>query len=146
MMMRVVVMVVLLLLSSCVVRAQAPPCTDADASRAFDESDSFRNWDALHQSYKRYRQCDDGAAAEGYSESVARILADHWETLSRFAELSRQDSGFRRFVLNHIDATLNTDDLHKIESSAATRCTVNLRKVCADVRAAASAAIEESSR
>lgn len=36
---------------------------------------------------------------EGYSESVARILVDHWNTLPRFAQLASHDAGFHPFLI-----------------------------------------------
>ena len=44
--------------------------------RSEQEADSLTSWDGLYRSYKLFGRCDDGSIAEGYSESVARILAD----------------------------------------------------------------------
>lgn len=105
-------------------------CTDSEAQHAEDESDTLRSWNSLHSSFILYRQCDDGATGEGYSESVARILVDHWSTLSAFVSLSKKDAGFRQFVLNHIDATLDVDDLEKIRKDAQTRCPPESKDLC----------------
>ncbi len=93
----------------------------------------LRSWDMLYASYKSYRQCDDGAISEGYSESVARILVDQWSTLSRFAELTEKDIEFRAFVIEHVDATLNLDDAKKIKKVADTECTAELITLCSDL-------------
>src|SRR5438128_11983717 len=82
--------------------AQQSACTDREARRAETEADSLRSWDDLYRSYKLYRECDDAAIAEGYSESVARILVDHWSTLSRLAHLASRDAAFRRCVIKHV--------------------------------------------
>jgi hypothetical protein len=79
--------------------AQQRPCTKAEGRHALDEADMQRSWAALYRSFKSYRQCDDGAIGEGYSESVARILADHWKALPQLAPLARRDAAFRAFVL-----------------------------------------------
>jgi hypothetical protein len=122
---------------------QQHPCTDAEALRADTKLDTLRNWDSLYRSYKLYRQCDDGAIGEGYSESVVRILADHWNTLSRLVTLSRRDPRFRQFVLRHVDATTNPDDLKKIRINASTQCQPGLSAICADLAKRADAAIKE---
>ena len=94
--------------------AQKHPCTEGEGRAALDEAVTLRSWDALYKSYKLYRQCDDGAVGEGYSESVARILSDHWNTLPELARLAGKDSRFRAFVIGHVDATLTMDDVRKI--------------------------------
>jgi hypothetical protein len=87
--------------------AQKKPCTEDEGRRALDQADTLRNWDALYKSYQTLGNCDDGAIGEGFSEWVARILADHWNTLPRLAQLSKRDAGFRVFVIAHVDVTLN---------------------------------------
>jgi hypothetical protein len=125
--------------------AQKRPCTDAERRAALDEAVTLRSWDALYRSYKSYRQCDDGSIGEGYSESVARILVDHWGTLPRLSHLAQKDAEFRAFVMQHVDATLNMDDVEKIKSSSATQCPPGLRMVCSDLAKQADLAKEDAS-
>lgn len=136
----------MLALISCLGIADAAQstCTDAEARRALDGVDSLRTWDALYMSYRAYRQCDDGAIGEGYSDSVARILANRWDTLPRLAHLTGKDAEFRRFVLRHVDATNDTGDLQKIRTTAKTACPAGLRKLCDDLGEAATTALRES--
>ena len=131
-------------LSLQVARAQVQPCNVAEAGRALDKAGTLRSWDALHRSYKEFGNCDDGAIAEGYSESVARIFADHWSTLPRFAEFAENDPSFRAFVIRHIDATLNMDDVEKIKKAALTHCPSGLRKTCSDIAKQASLALKDT--
>jgi len=123
-----------LMLSGCLACARQHPCTTVEGQRAETQTDTLRSWDVLYGSYKLYRHYDDGARAEGYSEAVARILVDHWSTLPRLASLAKNDSYFRRFILKHIDATLDIDDIKKIKTNAKTRCPSELRAICADLR------------
>jgi hypothetical protein len=111
-----------------------PECGSSEAQRAETQASTLRSWDDLYGSYKLYNHCDDGAIAEGYSEAVARILVDHWNTLSRLAEIARKDTDFRRFVLKHIDETLNLEDVKSIRANAEKRCPSGLRDLCRDVR------------
>jgi hypothetical protein len=103
----------------------------------------LRTWDTLYRSYKSYQHCDDGAIGEGYSESVARILVDHWQTLPQLDRLARKDAHFRRFVLRHLDATLNMDDVEKVRKTATTQCPSGLRVLCDDLIKQANSAINE---
>ena len=89
--------VVAILLSVIYVRnTPATVCPAAESQRAESEADTLRTWNALYKSFKSYGQCDDGAISEGYSESVARILVDHWNTLPELAHLVRKDAEFGR--------------------------------------------------
>jgi hypothetical protein len=127
----------------CVGHAQQHPCTDAEGQRALNQADTLRSWDALYKSYRLYRACDDGAIAEGYSESVARILVDHWSTLPRLAYLARNNVKFRQFVLGHVDATLDMGDVQKIRTKAKTQCPRGLRDVCDNLANRANYALKE---
>ena len=119
---------------SVAVLAQVPPCTRDDAQRADQAVDTLNSWHRIYDWYKEYRQCDDGGPAEGVSEAVARNLVDRWGTLPKLAELSEKDTGFRRFVLKHVDTTLNDKDLKTIGANAASRCPSDLRQLCLDLK------------
>jgi hypothetical protein len=121
--------------------AQKRACADAEGRRALDDAGTLRSWDALYGSYSLYRQCDDGAIGEGYSESVARILVDHWTTLPQLVQVAGKDIGFRAFVMKHVDATLNTDDLVKIKKNAQTQCPKGLQATCSDLANQATSAL-----
>ena len=120
------------------------PCSDADSKKAETEAETLRTWDSLYKSYSLYRNCDDGAIAEGYSESVARILVGHWITLLRLAELAKKDGNFWGFVLRHVDATDGDGDLQKIKLKATRQCPAGLRGTCHDLAKAAASALKES--
>jgi hypothetical protein len=123
--------------------AQKRPCTKAEGRRALDEAVMQRSWDTLYMSFKSYRQCDDGAISEGFSESVARVLVDHWKTLPQLARLAGRDSQFRAFVIGHIDTTLNMDDVKKIRRNAQRQCPTGLRTVCDDLARQADSVLKE---
>jgi hypothetical protein len=125
--------------------AETHLCTIAEGRRALDEADTFRSWEALYRSYKKFGHCDDGAIGEGYSESVARILADHWSSLPRLAQLAGKDAAFREFAIRHLDATLNTDDLERIKKSATSRCRHDLQKTCSEIATQADYALKLAS-
>ena len=123
--------------------AQQEPCSEAEHLQVEGEADTLRSWDALFRSYRLYEHCRDVDAAEGYSESVARILVDHWETLPRLSELMKNDKSFRHFALSHVDATLDMRDVRRIRTNAIQRCPEGLTELCQELRKGADAAIEE---
>lgn len=123
---------------------QKHPCSDGEARAALDEAGTRHSWDALYKSYKSYGHCDDGAIGEGYSESVARILVDHWNAVSRLAQLGHKDAEFQAFVLHHVDATLNIADVEKVRTTAKAQCPNGLRTLCGDLAKHADSALREN--
>jgi hypothetical protein len=57
--------------------ATQKPCTTQEAMKADEDTDHLDDWRAVYQSFKRFSQCDDGGIAEGCSEAVGKLLADH---------------------------------------------------------------------
>jgi hypothetical protein len=121
--------------------AQHKPCTPAQRLEAEKEAMTLRSWDALYKSYQRYGHCSDVDAAEGYSESVARILADNWDTLPRLSQLIERDREFEKFV--GLDATMSMKDVAKIKDSAVQHCPKGLKNLCNKLRDQADSAIAE---
>jgi hypothetical protein len=140
--------VLALLIAACALlpvaaHAQQRPCSSAENLQAEDEAVKLRSWDALYKSYRRHARCNNVDAAEGYSESVARILVDHWKTLPRLSQLAEKDKVFGEFVLGHVDATLDMGDVYKIRANAIQNCPAGLRNLCKDLRKQADSAIKE---
>jgi len=111
-------------------RADDKTCTKEDAIKADSEIDSLKDWDAVYRSYRRFSQCDDGSVAEGYSNAVGQLLANHWSEFRRLQVLTRRDKGFERFVLRHTDSTLNDDIRQEILRNAQSRCPEGARRLC----------------
>lgn len=117
---------------------QAHTCTQQEAQRADEAVDTLKTWDRVYDWYKKYRQCDDGGPAEGVSEAIARNLVDRWETLPHLSELAN-DAAFRRFVIKHLNGTLNDGDLKRISANATNRCPAGLRPLCLELKKQADA-------
>jgi hypothetical protein len=113
--------------------AATKKCTKAEAMEAEKETDSLKDWDQVYRSYKRFSQCDDGAIAEGYSESITKLLADDWESSNRLLALTNRSRGFRGFVLKHIDETVPADRLAKIATNVRSHCAARGRDLCLSI-------------
>jgi|ERR1019366_5960932 hypothetical protein len=130
--------------TGCKKTAQQRLCSTAEAQRADESANMQRSWDGLYKSYKLYRHCDDGAIWEGYSESAARILFDHWKTLPRLDTLARDDAGFRRFVFKHIEPTaFDGNDLKRLKTKCKKECPSELGALCTDLTKRADAVLLE---
>jgi hypothetical protein len=125
--------VLALLSMMCIVAAVAAGdlrCPPEKARRAEEEASALRSWRDVFDSYRRYAECDDGAIAEGYSASVAALLADHWETAPTLCRLTREHARFRRFVLAHIDVTMSPEQAKRIRHSAISSCPKGATSFC----------------
>ena len=122
--------------------AQEIPCTGEDANVAEETVATLDSWDDIYNSYKKYNQCDDGALAEGYSDVIVKRLAYHWEQLDKLIKLKSEDENFWKFVIRHIDATTDDDDLRKIISNCEISC--QSKDICKTIEKRAKDALEES--
>jgi len=107
-------------------------CTEADAKKAEVEASSLKTWAEVYSSYLRYAQCDDGAIGEGYSSTVARLLADDWSQFGKL-KLLMSDKSFAKFVLRHIDQLMSTEQEKAIRESASKRCPPGATTACKSV-------------
>lgn len=126
--------------------ADAPICTQAEAQEAESVAAIARSWRQSHQQFKRYAHCDDGAIAEGFSESVSILLAEHWEDIGQLGAILKSDPTFRKFVIRHIDETIPVDRLERIVKNADKSCPRNLKKLCSDIGAAVSLPLLDKSK
>ena len=85
-------------------------CTERDAEAADIAVDNLDSWDALHKNHIAYAQCDDGSIAKGNSVAMARRLTDKWQEIAKLQSLINRDSGYEKYIMRHIDATLDADD------------------------------------
>ena len=105
-------------------------CSEAQARTAENEIAGLDSWKAVHGAYQKYIHCDDGSVAEGYSEAIARLLVDRWQTITDLQKIVQRDSKFLDFVASHVDETLDERDLNAIHLSAATECPPMVAAVC----------------
>jgi hypothetical protein len=129
-------------------------CGTADArhpicsAKAYNRADASlpaagRSWSTLNRHWQFFRQCDDGALAEGYSDAVVRLLANRWRQFDAFASLARRDSDFRRWAIAHIDASASSNDLRVIVQHARRCADRSNEDLCRRVERAARAALAE---
>ncbi len=112
-------------------------CTNDEAQEAESVVSVVKSWKQSHLHFMRYAHCDDGAIAEGFSESISVLLADHWKDILQLEEILKSDPDFRKFVIRHIDETIPDDRLSRIAKNADKSCPLNLKNLCRDILVAA---------
>jgi hypothetical protein len=105
-------------------------CTREEAIQAETESSTLKDWDSVYQAFKRFGHCDDGAIGEGYSDSIARLLASDWAHIEKANTLTSSDKKFRRFVLHHIDELMSPDQWRMISENARDHCPTSAARLC----------------
>lgn len=119
-----------------IVDAATRICAEQEAISAEMEADSLKTWAQVFAAYKQYRQCDDGGIAEGYSDSIATLLAERWDQLKTLMTLIRTDPKFETFVLRHVDATMSLEQSKTIEANVRLRCPRGANQLCVAIRRA----------
>jgi len=118
--------------------AQSKVCSQYEATAADALIDHIDTWGKVNTMQKRYGHCDDGGIAEGNSEAIARLLIDQWPALPQLNALIKRNPQLKKFVLRHIDDTLDTADLEKIKLLSVTSCPAGAEPLCKAITAAAS--------
>jgi hypothetical protein len=130
----------ILMATSCSCFAQECPDLEIFITKTAPE---LKTWQDIYRIVKSYPGCDDGAYAEAYSEFVVHSLARHWERLGELIILTSADSNFHDFILKHIDATTDPDDIASILINAQKRCQTDNEQFCKEIQWAALEANED---
>jgi hypothetical protein len=119
-------------------------CPKTLEKEALDVASTLRDWDTLYAAYMRFLPCDDGAIAEGFTESVVRILVEHWASLGRLSKFAKKDPSFLRFIYRHITSSADPEDLKQILNNLKKHgCPTADCEVCREVELAVTRALEE---
>ena len=82
-------------------------------------------------------------AAEAAIDKVVRTLAHHWSWLPKLAAEIKTDPMFGRFVMMHVDSTVDYNDLREISRTATSLCPATLTELCRRLKTEATAALRE---
>jgi hypothetical protein len=103
-----------------------------------------KSWKNLYKTYKESPSfCDDGAYGEGYSDFVVQSLAKYWNRFDELLSFTKKDPSFQSFILKHIDATTDLDDLKTLSKNVREKCPVSEVSFCKEIDKKARAAIED---
>ena len=125
--------------------ANAQDRCDEKQNQWFRQADP-KTWTALHTLFSKFGDCDDGAISEGFSEDVAQLFLKQWTHLETLNHLIASDRPFRNFVLRHIDASLDEDELNGIAENAKSRCPTWGTQLCHSVESKAQSSLAEFSQ
>lgn len=112
-------------------------CSKEEAMQAEATASQLKDWNEVYDSYRKYSHCDDGAIAEGYSESISQLLATKWDLLNSFEKVAKKDKKFKDFVIKHIDQTMDEEARVKILDNATKHCPSKSNILCKRISGAA---------
>lgn len=117
------------------------------ADLCYDKADTamthLRTWRDLRIWYESYPGCDDGYFAEGISDFVVKSFANRWETLPALQAEITKNPAFKGFVMKHIDATTDDNDLSTTMKNAKGKCPSNLKPLCNQIEKNAQRALKD---
>ena len=108
-------------------------CPRDKAMKAEIAAADVRSWRELFNTYLDYSVCDNGAIAEGFSDSVGRLLSADTVRWSELAGFVRRDDRFLGFIVRHIDETIPATMADSIEQNAREKCPESARNICQTV-------------
>jgi len=117
--------------------ASAKECTPVQARSAEAIAATRHTWQEIHAAYRLFAHCDDGAIAEGFTQSVVHHLASRWSALPEAERLFVQDTQFEVFVIKHIDASASNKELEQIIEQSTRRCPAGAQALCRKLEKAA---------
>jgi hypothetical protein len=125
-------------------RGSEPGCDGVAVAAVAPRLISAQTWSAIHRSIETYPGCDDGVVAEEYSDRIVHLLATRWKSVANLNRLVAADPKFGKFVIGHIDATTDVDELHAIVRRPTHDCPRAAADLCKEIAAAATAAAREA--
>ena len=117
--------------------AAAEDCTPAQARSAEAIAATRHTWQEIHTAYRLFAHCDDGAIAEGFTQSVVHHLASRWSDLPEAERLFVREPRFEMFVVKHIDASASNKDLQQLIEHSTKRCPAGAQALCLKLERAA---------
>ncbi len=116
-------------------------CPTKEANKAEASVDKLDSWEKVHSFFKAFGPCDDGGVAEGVTESITKLLAQHPDQSDRLVGLIKADPAFEAKVIEHIDTTARSAYLEKIRTNYAHQCLPAMAALCKKLVHAATEAI-----
>jgi hypothetical protein len=93
-----------------------------------------RWWIALKKIYSEHIKaspsCDDGFMAEGFDDEVPHLMSRDWENVTNLFSLMSNDRGFETFVLKHINAVSDDNELRILNTLSEKSCPKGGNQYC----------------
>ena len=105
------------------------PCTKADAANGEKAIERANNWNQLYKSWQDFRHCDTGAVADGYTDSLMRLMVE-WKGVDTLAAAMQKDPGFKEWVHARLQSPAAKDDQPAVYSRVMASCPKAMDAFC----------------
>ena len=124
--------IILLFFSPIAVCVDVITCSEEQAIAAEGQVSDIHDWERLHIVYKEFYACDDGAISEGFSDSVANLLTNHWGDIGKLSLILNSDPDYRRFIVKHVDMLITEQQFLLIEKNV-NSCRNEMKAFCEEL-------------
>ncbi|EHP7599153.1 hypothetical protein KP220_002071 [Salmonella enterica] len=118
-------------------------CSQQDFDKADMAISSLNSWATVDDYFSKYSDCDIDYVNEGTSEKIIRLLIDKWEQLNELSALVKRKPVIENYVLEHVNATLDIDDLEKLRDYSASDCYIDNENLCEKLHFSAISALNK---
>ncbi|HEX7466044.1 MAG TPA: hypothetical protein VF309_05340 [Usitatibacter sp.] len=108
------------------------PCTKADAVNGEKAIERANNWSQLYKTWQDYRHCDTGAVADGYTDSLMRLMVE-WKSVDALAAAMEKDPAFKEWIYARLKSPAAKDDQPAVYSRAMASCPKAMDAFCAEL-------------
>ncbi|HEY4999236.1 MAG TPA: hypothetical protein VII36_08840 [Usitatibacter sp.] len=106
-------------------------CTKADATKGAKAIDRINTWGDLYKAWQDYGHCDTGDVADGFTDSLLRLMVD-WKAVDTLAAPMQKDAQFKAWVLARLQAA-SKEDRDAVYSRVKASCPKGLDSLCAEL-------------
>lgn len=121
----------------------AEGCSQQDFDKADIAMNSLNSWGAVDDYFTRHSDCDIDYVNEGTSEKIIRLLIDKWEQLNELSVLVKRKPAIEDYVIEHINSTLDIDDLERLRDYSASNCHIDNENLCERLHVSAISALQK---
>ncbi len=108
--------------------ASQKKCDENAQRQALNHSEP-KDWPGLYELFKDYGACDGGAVSDRFSADVGGLFLEQWAHLATLNRLA-SSKAFERFVIHHIDPTIDENDLLGILELSKSHCPAAEKRLC----------------
>lgn len=120
----------------------AEGCSQQDFDKADMAIGLLKSWETVDEYFSMYSNCDVDYVNEGTSEKMIRLLVDKWGHLDELSELIKRKPAIENYVLEHVNSTLDINDLEKLRDYSTSNCQIDDESLCDKLRVSAISALK----
>jgi hypothetical protein len=108
------------------------PCTKADAAAGEKAIERVNNWGQMYKAWQDYRQCDTGAVADAYTDTLFRLFVE-WKGVDALAASMKKDAQYHDWVHARLKSPAAKDDQPAVYSRVRASCPSGMDAFCSEI-------------